>query len=253
MQANPVFYKEIVPLDRNRHATLYLAPRTGFQYAAATNSVFLASVEFARACNEYPIVFGEDGQSTFSLAILGLRDMENVFVTQEGKWDAAYIPAYVRRYPFILSTYPNSDTLTVCIDRSYPNLNSEREGYALFENGQESQLLNESLDFLKDFQSQYALTIQLGTRLKELGLLESMQANVELNNGTTMNMGGFMVVNRQRLVELPADQIKELAMNGILELIYLHLHSLDNFGRLVERLAGRPPKNLANTPTAGNA
>ncbi|CAK0774747.1 conserved hypothetical protein [Gammaproteobacteria bacterium] len=253
MQANPIFYKEIVPLDRNHHARLFLAPRTNYRYACATNSVFLAVAEFSRASHEYPIVFGDDGQTTFPLAILGLRDAENLFVTVEGKWNATYVPAYVRRYPFILSTQPNSDTLTVCIDRAYPNLNSEQEGLALFEEGRESTFLQESVDFLKDFQTQYALTLQFSTRLKDLGILESMQANVQLDTGLKLNMGGFFVVNRQRLINLSAEQIKELACDGTLELIYLHLNSLENFGRLIGFLPTRSTNNLANTPTAGSA
>jgi hypothetical protein len=253
MQNNPMFYKEIIPLDRNRHASLFLAPRNDYRYATSTNSVFLAAVEFNRACREYPIVFADDGQTVFPLAVLGLRDGENLFVTSEGGWNATYVPAYVRRYPFILSTQPNSDTLTVCIDRSCPNLNTEQEGQALFEEGKESTFLQESLDFLKDFQTQYAMSVQMSTRLKELGILEPMQANIELKNGSKLNMGGFFVVSRQRLSELAPELLAELVRNGILELIYLHLNSLDNFARLVERLANQPAKTLANTPTAGNA
>jgi hypothetical protein len=253
MQTNPIFYKEITPLDRNRHAGLFLAPRTDYRYAGSTNSIFLAAVEFGRAFREYPIVFGDDGQSIFPLAVLGLRDGENLFVTPEGGWDASYVPAYVRRYPFILSTQPNSDSLTVCIDQSYTNLNTEQEGQALFEEGKESTLLQESLAFLKDFQTQYAVTVQIGNRLKELGILESMQANIQLNGGSKLNMGGFLSVNRSRLSELSEGQLASLARDGILELIYLHLNSMDNFARLVERLSKIPAKTLANTPTVGSA
>jgi hypothetical protein len=253
MQVNPIFYKEIIPLDRNRHGGLFLAPRTDFQYAKTTNSVFLAAVEFGRAFREYPIVFGDDGNVVFPLAILGLRDGENLFVNQDGSWGASYVPAYVRRYPFILSAQPDSDTLTVCIDQSYANLNSEHKGKALFEDGRESDLLKSSLEFLKDFQTQYTITSQFGGKLKELGILESMQANIQLNNGSKLNMGGFLVVNRQRLLELTAEQLAAMARDGSLELIYLHLNSMDNFSRLVERLSSRPVKTLADTPTVGNA
>ncbi len=253
MQGTPVFYREIVPLDRARHATLHLAPRADYRYALGTNSVFLAAVEFAQSSREYPIVFADDGESTFPLAILGLRDVENLFVTPEGGWAAAYVPAYVRRYPFILSTQPDSDILTVCIDRSYPNLNNETRGLALFEGGEESAFLKESIEFLRDFQNQYAMTIRLAARLKELGLLEPMQANVELKAGPRLNLGGFFIVNRERLLTLPAEQIVALVQDGSMELIYLHLNSLDNFARLIERLAEKPGHNLADTPTVGNA
>ena len=253
MQGTPVFYKEIVALDRARHATLFLTPRGDYRYAMGTNSVFLAAVEFGQACREYPIVFADDGETAFPLAILGLRDAENLFVTSEGQWDASYVPAYVRRYPFILSAQPGSDVLTVCIDRSYPNLNSERRGQALFEEGGESAFLRESIEFLRDFQAQYAVTVRMANRLKDLGILEPMQANIELKDGPRMNLGGFLVVNRQRLAELSADQVLELVRDGGMELIYLHLSSLNNFAQLIDRLVATPGSNLANTPTAGSA
>ncbi|CAK0780596.1 conserved hypothetical protein [Gammaproteobacteria bacterium] len=253
MQNNPLFYKEVVPLDRSQHSDLFLAPRGDYRYAADTNSVFMATVEFARACREYPIVFGKDGQTTFPLAILGLREGENLFVTAAGGWSAAYVPAYVRRYPFILSTQPDSDTLTVCIDSADSSFNNERRGLALFENGVESAFLKNSVDFLKDFQVQYAASIQIATRIEELGILEAMQANVELKTGSRMNIGGFLVVNRQRLFDLSAEQLAGLVRDGILELIYLHLHSMDNFSYLVERLATHPTGSLVATPTAGSA
>ncbi len=253
MQGTPVFYKDIVPLDRSRHATLCLMQRADYRYASETNSIFLATVEFSQACREYPIVFADDGKVVFPLAIVGLRDAENVFITQEGAWDATYVPAYVRRYPFILSTQPDSEILTVCVDRSYPNLNNEQRGQALFEGGTESAFLKESIEFLRDFQTQHALSVQIAGRLKELGILEPMQANVELKAGPRLNLGGFFVVNRQRLTELPDEQLVALVRDGSMGLIYLHLNSLDNFARLIDRLAARTVHPLASTPTAGNA
>lgn len=261
MQTNPIFYKEIVPLDRNHHAQLCLIQRANYRYASETNSIFLTITEFSRALREYPIVFTENSQNVFPLAILGLRDAENLFLTPDGNWKANYIPAYVRRYPFILSNQPNSNDLTVCIDRAYTNFNSDRQGIPLFENGAESQFLKDSLTFLQDFQSNYELSLKFSNRIKELGILEPMQANVEFNNGIKLSMGGFLVVNRQRLANIAAEQLQELIRDGTLELIYLHLNSLENFGRLVDLLSNRSPNsiinpqsaNLMNTQTAGNA
>jgi len=252
MQNNPLFYKEVVPLDRRRHASLFLAPQPSYRYAATTNSVLLTVVEFPRACREYPIVFASDAQTIFPLVVLGLRDTENLFVTREGKWDATYIPAYVRRYPFILSSQPDSENLTVCIDRAAANLNTE-DGIRMFENDQETDFMKGCVDFLKDFQNQYTITQQICARLKDLNILEPMQANIELNTGAKLNMGGFLAVNRRRLSELPAEQLAGLVRDGILELIYLHIHSMENFTRLIERFTNRSPQDLANLPVGGNA
>ncbi len=244
MQATPLFYRDVVPLDRNDHGNFFLAPKTDYYYTAQSNAVFLAAVEFRRAAQEYPIVFGDDGSNVFPVAVLGLRDQENLYLAPDGQWNAGYIPAYVRRYPFILSSQPGSNNLAVCLDQSYPGVNQEGRGDALFNNGVESEFLKQSLDFLMDYQGQYVRTIALGKRLKDLGILETMQANVEMSNGARLNLTGFLVVNRERLINLPPETLGEMAKDGSLELVYLHLFSMETFAGLVQKLASR--NNTAN-------
>ena len=135
--------------------------------------------------------------------LLGLKNTENLYVGKKGEWLASYIPAYVRRYPFILATdNMNSGNFTVCIDESYPGFSNKKTGTRLFnEDGSESSLLKQSVEFLKGYQTHVQLTTKFCNTINELNLLEPMQANLE-KSGKKQRVTGFMCVNRKRLNEL---------------------------------------------------
>jgi len=92
------------------------------------------------------------------------------------------------------------------------------------------------LKFLQEYQLQFLRTERFCKKLLELDLLEPMQAQVEMNSGERYSLGGFMAISRERLKELPGEKLAELAKTDELELIYLHLQSMRNFGALKDRL-----------------
>ncbi|MBI2993241.1 MAG: SapC family protein [Gammaproteobacteria bacterium] len=236
----PLFYKKVVPLSREQHKNLYIEPVEGFGFAAGSNSLYIAAVEFPRAAREYPIVFGKDAQgNVFPVVLLGLKKNQNVFVNKKGEWKADYIPAYARRYPFILAT-PDAgkDQFAVCIDESYAGFNTAKEGQALFNaKGEQSKSLKQAVDFLKDYQKHVRLTATFCKELVDSGLLEPMQANIALKSGEKLTVGGFQCVKREKLKALPPKKILDLLKSDQLELIYLHLESLNNVGALTAKAA----------------
>jgi hypothetical protein len=245
MTANlPLFYKKIVPLSRERHGDLYVKPVEGYGFARETNSLFIAAIEFPRVMREYPIVFGQTGeQSVFPVVLLGLKSNQNLFVDGAGAWTGDYIPAYVRRYPFILAAGGNGGSFTVCVDESYPGFNRNKEGQRLFdEGGGESELLKRSVEFLKEYQTHIQLTNRFCEKLKELDLLEPMQANIELKSGEKVSMRGFSCVTRDRLKKLDAGVLAELVKSDHMELICAHLLSLNNLDALLKRYGNAVPK-----------
>jgi SapC len=236
----PLFYKKIVPLNKEVHSELYVEGIEGYTHTKDTNSVYIAAVEFLQASKEYPIVFakGADGK-VFPVVLLGLQQNENLFVDDKGNWTADYIPAYVRRYPFILAT-PNEKepTFSVCIDESYPGFNTAKEGKPLFnDKGEQLELLSQAIDFLKDYQTHVQLTTLFCENLSKLDILEPMQANIELAGGDKSSLIGFMGVNRDKLKALKPAQLAELVKTDQMELICAHLASLSNMNALMKRLS----------------
>ena len=235
MDAKPLFYKKPVPLNRDQHGDLYMEPVNDFRHTKDTNSVYISAVEFIKASRDYPVVFGKNADgSVFPAVLLGLQNSQNQFIDKKGKWLVDYIPAYVRRYPFILATNPGStDTFAVCIDEGYSGFNTKKKGQRLFEeNGEESDILRQSIEFLKGYQNQIQLTNVFCKNLKDSGLLDPMQAKIT-KDGEERSLGGFLCVNRERLKGMEPKKLAELMMSDQLELIFAHLFSLKNLNRLV--------------------
>lgn len=237
MTTPPLFYTKIVPLSKVQHQQLNVTPLKDYKHTRTTNSVYITAVEFLAAAREYPIVFGagNDG-SISSLVILGLKNNENVFVGKKGEWLGNYIPAYIRRYPFILAEdKKHSGNFAVCIDEGYTGFNKKKSGTKLFaDDGTETPFLQKSIAFLKEYQNHIQQTRIFCNRINELKLLEPMQARVE-SKGKKQMLGGFQCVSRKRLKELPAEALHGLAGIDYLELIYAHLHSLANLDHLLKR------------------
>ena len=230
----PIFYRQIVPVDKNRHRDVSIAPTSDLSFAACTNSVILLTAEFSKACREFPIVFVEDQGNYFPAAILGLREGQNLFLSEGGGWRASYVPAYVRRYPFIPATKEGGKDYTVCIDELYAGFNREGRGERLFlDDGGMTKTLERSVSFLQEFQIQHQRTVDFCSVMFELDVMEPMQANVVMASGEKLNLDGFYVLSRKKLAELKDEVIVTLYRQGNLELAHAHLISLENFERLV--------------------
>lgn len=239
--AQLLFYEKPVPLNKDAHREFKIRTSENFYaFSKATNSVLLAGVEFVHASKEYGIMFAKAGERIVPVALLGLRNDENLYVDANGHWDARYIPAYVRRYPFVLADSPQGDgQMAVCVDESFSGFNKE-EGQPLFqEDGEQAPLLTNAINFLRDYQGQYQRTEIFVNRLKDMDLFTEMSAQAELPDGQKVAMNGLMVVNEKKLLELENSKAMELFQAGELAWVYAHLFSLSNLQALADRLAKR--------------
>jgi hypothetical protein len=242
MTTQQLIYENAVPVTRERHGACSVEAGSNFGFARHINSLPLMAVEFQPAAAEYGIVFAGEGEALMPALILGLRAHENLFVTPDGRWDGRYVPAFARRYPFIFASSPDGATFTLCIDEAFEGFNREGRGQALFDaEGAPSVYTQGVLQFLQEYQSQFLRTQAFCRKLGELGLLDPMQAQITSPGGERMSLGGFQVVNRDRLKSLPPPALADLARSDELELAYLHLQSLRNLGTMLARLNDPAP------------
>ncbi len=228
MTAQLLIYRDAVPVSRDRHADCFIESDAHYAFSSAVNSVPLMAVEFPLAAAEYPVVFGGSETEPVPVAVLGIRGDENLFLGEDGTWTGKYVPAFIRRYPFVFST--NDDRLVLCIDEAFPGLNRDGRGARLFNaDGTVSAYVEGILTFLQDYQAQFAATRRFCDQVKQLGLLEPMQAEVKMTGGETVSLSGFSSVNREKLKALPAETLSALAKSDELELLYLHMHSIRHF------------------------
>jgi hypothetical protein len=238
--AEVLFYERPVPLNRNQHKDLRLKGVQNLKFAAGVHSVPLTGVEFAPAARDLPILFAGSGvEDAGPMALLGLRQNENLFVDGEGQWAPnTYIPAFVRRYPFVLAEKPagqEGDDFTVFLDEAYEGF-GESEGERLFkEDGSDSEMLANAVGFLGEFQQHVARTQWFMAQLRKHELLEPQSIRLQ-KDGRSLTLNGLFVVSEERLRKLDEKTAHEFLREGVFGWIYAHLVSLANIDRVAQRL-----------------
>jgi hypothetical protein len=233
-----LFYEKPVPVNADVHRQTRLGSLAdGFRFSANTNSIPLAAVEFFDTAREYPIAFtGKEGGPLFPIALIGVRQNENLFVAgTDGRWDARYIPAFVRRYPFVLAEKQDAEDFNVYIDEAYSGFNA-KDGERIFtDDGEQTPMFKQALDFLSTYQGEIKRTRLFVEKIQALEILVPRVLEIVRTNQAPMVLQGFSVVDEQKLMSLGDPQLLELARSGYLAWIYAHLMSLGNVSRLSER------------------
>lgn len=231
-----LIYETAVPVSSGRHGKASIELRKGYGFARGINSVPLMAVEFPQAAPEYAIVFAQNGAEVLPVVILGARSGENLYVKEDDSWNASYLPAFIRRYPFIFSANEDGKTFTLCVDEAFQGLNYLGRGEPLFDaQGKQTPYVDNVLQFLQEYRAQFMRTQAFCRKLVELNLLEPMRAQFTLGS-EKMSLGGFQAVDRAKLKALSGETLAQLAATDELELIYLHLQSMRNFSVVKDKL-----------------
>ncbi|MGB0718870.1 MAG: SapC family protein [Bdellovibrionales bacterium] len=241
----PLFYKKPTPLDAKQHGTLALKKNFGFEFTKGVNAVPINLIEMPQICHFYPIAFSPDGNAT-PVAILGLRDNENLFLNADNTWrENSYVPAYIRRYPFIFSEMPNSDQLTLCVDTDDSIVEEGGEQRFFDDEGKPSDLANNALEFCKSYHAAAQQTIQFSQALAASGLLVDREAQINIAGGKKINFSGFKIIDEKKFAELDDKTFLEWRKNGWLPFIYAHLFSGAQWQRLTSYLNVQLEKEAA--------
>jgi hypothetical protein len=255
-----MIFDRLVSLHRERHRGLRLdAARIDFRFAAETNSVPIALDELAAAALQYPCVFVErEGRH----ALCALGPQRNLFVDDQGRWqEGAYVPAYMRRYPYALAETGEADNFLVCIDEACAGLGTDAGEPLFAEDGSDGRSLAEAKAFLLALHQAFVASSAWCDEVAALGLLDDRVLRFERADGSAGELSGFKVIDEARLRQIPADVAERWLRQGHLLAAAAHLVSLGHAPRLGllharhERAAGQPPAAAsaaaAPTPAAG--
>jgi hypothetical protein len=226
-------FKQVVPINPQRHAGKKIKEITGFGFSSNFHIAYVTTHEFVRASAIYPLVFIEDKEKDQfrPVALLGLDAGENLFVDADGKWQASYIPAIIRRYPFALSQ-AEGDRYLVCIDEG-SELISDTEGAPLFnENGEPTEVIENVKRYLSELQQMDVVTQDFCQFLASNNLFVPLNMRVRQAD-KFKNISGCYVINEERLNNLSDEKFLELRNKRYLPALYAHLTSLAQVERLV--------------------
>lgn len=247
-QQLPLFYKDLTPLNSRDHGSWHTRSVDKATWLVGQHALPLTVDEFAQAQRHYPIIFSM-GANPVPLGLMGLNEGVNTFVQDDGTiLDQAYVPAYARRYPFLLAKLtPNTDELSLCFDPASDLVGEFKEGEALFEKDEPTKRTKEMLEFCQRFEEAGIRTTGFVKELKDSGLLIDGEVAIR-QNGNEENpfiYRGFQMVDEKKLRKVRGDQLRKLNESGALALIYAHLFSLDLlrgvFTRQIEQGKGPIP------------
>ncbi|WP_164116779.1 SapC family protein [Sphingorhabdus sp. Alg239-R122] len=253
----PVFYKDLVPLNSQEHSSWKSTGLDNAQFMENQHAIPLTVEEFPQAQRHYPIVFSA-GDNPVPLILMGMNEGVNVYMDGEGKFsDPVYVPAYVRRYPFMLAKLrPDSEELSLCFDPTAGGLGESKEGDELFDkDGNPTETTQNILKFCENFEQAGQRTSVFMDELKKLDLLMDGEVAIQQDGvEKPFIYRGFQMVNEEKLRELRGDELRKMNQNGMLPLIHAHLFSLqvmrEVFSRQVQ--SGKAPQvtELPEVPDA---
>ncbi|HEX5338406.1 MAG TPA: SapC family protein [Gallionella sp.] len=232
-------YSDVIALDRDLHRELaFPATPLDFRFAAALNIVPLLAQELPLAAAHYPIVFVPGASEPLLAALVGLGDGRNCYVDAEGRWlDGAYIPAWIRRYPFVTERREGSETL-VGIDKAF-GWASKSEGAALFaDDGATTERLQAALNYCAEFETAAAATRAFTAAVRDAGLLQDSNMRIERPGAEPHQITGFAVVREFDLAALRDTTVLDFHRKGYLGLLHAHLMSLGSTRQLASVNAG---------------
>ncbi len=223
-------------LNNQHHSDLGVrAAEMPFGFCSKVRAIPLTISEIAEASRYYPVVFGSE-EDLQPLAIVGLLDEVNLFVDESGNWDPyAYVPGYIRRYPFGLAAEQSGDRFALIIDAAFEGVHRDADR-KFFSSGELSDLSKQALEFTKTYETDRRLTEQVMKSVKELGLITGQTAQFTPNGATTAQpFAQYFGVDERKLLALSDEDFLKVRKLNVLPVLYAHLLSLGNWRTLIVR------------------
>ncbi|HEY0131120.1 MAG TPA: SapC family protein [Allosphingosinicella sp.] len=253
----PIFYGGLEPLSSSVHGGYRSRSSDRAPFLTRNHAVPITIDEFVSVQRYFPIVFSV-GENPVPLALMGLNEGVNVFVDSDGKPTGdIYLPAYVRRYPFMLARLqPEAQELSLCFDPTSGLIGDFEDGEPLFDDGKPSETTNNILKFCEEFELSAQRTVAFMTELKDSGLLMDGEVSIQpAGVDQPFVYRGFQMINEEKLRDLQGDDLKRMNGNGMLPLILAHLFSVslvrEVFGKQMQQ--GKGPSVPGMAAPAGNA
>lgn len=224
----PLFYNDLMPLNSRDHSAWHTRMTDKAPWLAGNHAVPLTAEEFPQAQRFYPIVFSSTDEPV-PLGLMGLNEGVNVFVDAEGKLEnPVYVPAYARRYPFMLAKLqPDTEELSLCFDPTTDLVGEFEEGNALFEGGEPTEACKNTLEFCRQFEEAGMRTQAFVEELKKHDLLMDGEVAIQREGQEQPFVyRGFKMVDQEKLRDVRGDILRTWNQNGLLALIFAHLFSL---------------------------
>lgn len=237
VSGNVMFYENPQPLSQEKHSNFGVKQvAKPFEFMQNQHFMPLTAPEFGSAAASFPIIFA--GEERNALAVMGIRSGENLFVTEGNFEQDFYMPAFARRYPFVLAADQPNDRFVVCVDENAECVTDDAPLQKFFDGAATSAFTQEAFQFLQNFERDRQATDLMIKTFRDLDLFEQKEMNFQGNNpdgspADRQKIADYFAITEDRLKGLDASKIKEFSDNGYLAVAHAHMVSLGNWQRLV--------------------
>ncbi len=221
-------------LDVDLHKDLRFEPSINLKFAATTSSAPIVASEITQVIRQFPVVFSKDDEMV-PIAFMSLTEGKNAFISETGTWEGDYLPAHIRRFPFILGKTDDPEKYTIMFDSEAPEINTTSGERLYKDDGDMAPALQQAVDLLQAFQSELVATQKLIEPLVEKDVLTDQVISVNRPDGRNWTLNGVRAVDGERLKALDDATLAAWTRSGLMAIVYAHLHSLENVRYLAER------------------
>jgi len=224
----------IVPISQDEFTGKSWRRSQGFLFSANDMVCPLSLEEIPRAMRGMPLAFTRENDQYSIVAVLGLQEDVNFFVSSEGKWRGNYIPALYRAYPFVLAENEAQEgQFVLCFSQDSGLLAEDDSAEPFF--GAEDQLsetVAQIRDFLAKVQTGRTTCNAMCRVLDELDLIVPWELNIQVEDGNR-RLEGLYQVSEDALNQLSDEDFLRVRNSGALPVIYSQLLSMQTMLELL--------------------
>lgn len=235
-QVFPPLYQNLTALVAQTHAALsFAATPPDYRFAAQADVIPLVATETAAAIRHYPLAFLEvpESQAPLLVVVTGLANQQNLFVDDQGAWQAGvYLPAYVRRYPWFSVAMQGQEDPILALDDSQDWIHKSAGERFFDANLQPSERLQTVIAFEREYIGWSERTRLMALALKQADVLEPGTVTLSSPSLGQRTLDGFWVVSEERMRTLSTTALAALQRADALGLAYAQLLSMANFAHL---------------------
>jgi len=215
---------------KERHASKRWQRYDSYAHAATDAVAHLVLPEIPRACVVMPIGFIDTKNGLVPVAIQGLEPGKNLFVAEDGRWLADYVPAAYRSYPFALGVDTDGQPVLCVLEDSGLVTDSGTEP-CFDEQGGRAPFLNDVMNFMLRVSSQRKATRHACSVLQKHKLVQPWPFTKQTDAGEQV-ISGLYRIDKTALKQLSGDDFQEVRLAGALPLIYCQLLSIQHLPKL---------------------
>jgi len=192
--------------------------------------------EFLELHKEYPICFQKSKETgEFQvIALFGFSQDENLYLS-DGKWNARYIPAIIRREPFLIGFNERDNSPMIHVDMDSPRISRDNDGVSVFlDSGGNAPLLQEVNQALKIVHEGFSEAKQMFAVFDSLELIEQFSLEIDFDDGSQFQSNSYYTLNQERISSLDDESAGNFLRSGYLQCAYMIIESMSNFQHLAD-------------------